>query len=310
MRRTTIITTTLALLMVWFTGSAAQAADEPHPVNYNFLENAAMYGAQPSAPGQNIWSCKPTEAHPRPVVLVHGTAGSAAGNWGTLSAVLANAGYCVFALTYGENPALTSSPVPVGGMNKMEDSAVELDAFVDKVLKATGTSKVDLVGHSQGTLMPAYYAKFLDGAAKIDHYVSLAPVWHGGGVSTLGQLMVAGAAYGFKAEDVLPIAQFGPEVISGSPFMNKIREGGAAVAGVRYTNIVTKYDEVVVPYTSGIEPGMKNVVLQDHCAKDYSDHLQIPSSPNAIRLVQNALDPAHAEPVECRRVLPVNGFVY
>lgn len=314
MRRTTIGAMALALLMVCFAGPAAQARDEaqsePYPVNYNFLENAAMYGSQPSAPGQNIWSCTPSEAHPRPIVLVHGTGGSAAGNWGTLSAVLANAGYCVFALTYGENPALTSSPVPVGGMNRLEDSAAELKTFVDKVLSATGASKVDLVGHSQGTLMPAYYAKFLDGGTKIHSYVSLAPVWHGGGSPVLGQLMVLGAAYGFRAEDVLPIAQFGPQVVSGSPFINELREGGVAVDGIRYTNIVTEYDEVVVPYTSGIEPGMTNIVLQDHCEQDCSDHVQIPSSPNAIRLVLNALDPAHAEPVDCRRALPLNGFVH
>ncbi len=38
----------------------------------------------------------------------------------------------------------------------MERSAPQLAAFVDKVLAATGASKVDLVGHSEGTVMPRY----------------------------------------------------------------------------------------------------------------------------------------------------------
>lgn len=287
----------------------ASAGQAPYPVNYDFLENSALYGALPQAPGSNIWTCKPSKTHPNPVVLVHGTAGSAGGNWGTISAVLANQGYCVFALTYGVAPELRSLPVAIGGMNKMEDSAAELKVFVDKVRAATGAKKVDIVGHSQGTVVPDYYAKFLGGGQYIDKYVSLSPVWHGdGGNSTLGQLETLGAAYKFDPSAVIPVAKVGPEFAPDGPFYTKLRAGGVAVPGIRYTNIVTRYDDVVIPYTSGIEPGMTNIVLQDVCANDFSDHVQIPSSPNVARLVLNALDPAHAQRVACRLVLPLNGF--
>ena len=83
--------------------------------------------------------------------------------------------------------------------------------------------------------------------------------------------------------------------------------GGVAVKGISYTNIVSKYDEVVLPYTSGIEAGMHNIVLQDVCAKDYSEHVQIPASPTTIDLVLNALDPAHPRTPRCQLVLPLNG---
>ena len=43
----------------------------------------------------------------------------------------------------------------------MQDSAKELAAFVAKVRGSTGAAKVDLIGHSQGTLMPNYYVKFM-----------------------------------------------------------------------------------------------------------------------------------------------------
>src|SRR3984885_12270232 len=45
--------------------------------------------------------CKPSKAHPYPVVLVHATLSNEAQNWVTLSPLLANAGYCVFAFNYG-----------------------------------------------------------------------------------------------------------------------------------------------------------------------------------------------------------------
>lgn len=61
----------------------------------------------------------------------------------------------------------------------MEDSAAEFSRFVDKVLDATGAAKVSNLGHSEGTVMPSYYVKFLGGASKVDKYVGLTPLWDG-----------------------------------------------------------------------------------------------------------------------------------
>lgn len=97
---------------------------------------------------------------------------------------LKNNGYCVFALTYGARPGLPWPFTAIGGMTDMNISAQQLGAFIDKVLAATGARQVDIVGHSQGAMIPTLYAKYLGGAKKIDHYVSLAPNWHG--TSALG----------------------------------------------------------------------------------------------------------------------------
>ena len=303
MRRAAVVLSCLLALTGLGLTAPAQAAD-PLPVPYGFLPTAAFGGLPDAdAPGTNDWTCRPSAAHPRPVVLVHGTLGNRSTNWQTYGPLLKNNGYCVFALTYGALPL----PYPLNalaGLGDMRSSASQLAAFVDRVLAATGASKVDVVGHSQGTLMPDYYVKYLGGATKVDHYVSLAPLWHGTQVAS--PLTVLTTLLGIAPSQV-PVcpacAQFAP----GSDFMQQIRAGGPAAPGVTYTNIMSRYDELVLPYTSGIEPGMTNLVVQDSCPLDFTEHFEIAADRNASVLVLNALDPAHPKVVPCVPVLPFLG---
>jgi triacylglycerol esterase/lipase EstA (alpha/beta hydrolase family) len=188
---------------------------------------------------------------------------------------------------------------------------MQLKTFVAQVLAATGASKVDILGHSEGTVMPDYYAKYLGGATYIDKYVSLAPLWHatsGGGLASLEQL---GALEGYPALGSLLTDAVAPainEMTGGSAFMTKLQAGGTTkVPGITYTNITTKYDELVTPYTSGFETGETNLVVQNYCKTDYTEHFEIAADPVAAALVLNALDPAHPRPVPCTLVLPFIG---
>ncbi|KAA1415448.1 alpha/beta fold hydrolase [Nocardioides humilatus] len=276
------------------------------PVNYNFLLGAIAAGAKLDAdpPGGNDWTCRPTAAHPRPVVLVHGTLGNKNTNWQAYSPLLKNNGYCVYSLNYG---VIAGTPPPInqfGGLGNIKDSAQELKVFVDQVLAATGARKVDIIGHSQGTFMPEYYAKFLGGASKIKKYISLAPLWHG----TKGTMPLSMIAKGFGiAEDDFPVCAACVQMGNESQFLARLREGGLLVGNIEYTNIMTKYDELVRPYTSGSEPGMRNLVVQDYCKTDFSEHFEIASDPVGAQLVLNTLDPAHPQPVPCMVVLPFIG---
>jgi triacylglycerol esterase/lipase EstA (alpha/beta hydrolase family) len=252
--------------------------------------------------GVNDWSCRPGPAHPKPVVLVHGTGDNKDYTWRTLGPQLSARGYCAFSLTYGVLPNAPVVGAVVGGLTPIESSALELKSFVDKVLLATGADKVDIVGYSQGTMVPTYYAKFLNGRSNIDTYVSLAPLWDGtnplgiGSIFMLLRLLGFGAALGSIGDCIAC-----PEMLTGSDFLAKIRDGGIFLPEIAYTNIVTTHDNVVWPYTSGLGegPNVTNVVLQDTCPTDEVDHVGLVVDPNALGHVFNALDPAHAKPVPC-----------
>ena len=96
-------------------------------------------------------------AHPDPVILVNGTFANQDDNWQAASPLLANHGYCVFTFNYGGSSASSI----VQGTGDIAASAGQLASFVTRVLAATGAAKVDLVGHSQGGMMPRYYLMFL-----------------------------------------------------------------------------------------------------------------------------------------------------
>jgi triacylglycerol esterase/lipase EstA (alpha/beta hydrolase family) len=235
--------------------------------------------------GANDFSCRPAQAHPFPVVLVHGTFGNAS-NFAALSPRLAGAGYCVFALNYG----CQNLQQLICGTGPIEDSAAQLSAFVDRVLSATGASKVDIVGHSQGGMMPRFYLRFLNGAAKVDRLVGLAPSNHGTTVDGLQNL--AAALSGAVGCDAC-LEQF-----AGSAFLTRLNAGGDTLAGVRYTVIESRFDEVVTPFTSAFlsGPAVTNILLQDRCGLDTTGHVSIVLDPNAIGWVQNALDPTFPAP--------------
>ncbi|WP_418952641.1 esterase/lipase family protein [Streptomyces pyridomyceticus] len=255
-----------------------------------------------SPPGANDWNCRPTAAHPDPVVLVHGTFANRYENWLALSPLLKSLGYCVFALDYGTIPGITSTGsgllLPIGGLGPVSDSAAQLARFVDLVRNATGAAKVDIVGHSQGGMLPNYYLKFLGGASKVGKLVGLAPSNHG---TTLDGIVNLAPYFPGVADLIYTVCQACRDQAVGSDFNRTMASRPDTVPGVSYTVISTVYDEVVTPWRTQFlnGPGVDNVVLQDHCPVSLVEHVAIAFSPTALHLVTNALDPAHATPVLC-----------
>ncbi|MEU9099580.1 alpha/beta fold hydrolase [Streptomyces sp. NPDC048361] len=270
---------------------------------------AALLGSlsdpERSPAGANDFGCRPAAAHPYPVVLVHGTFENAYDNWSGLAPLLKNAGYCVFALNYGE----TKPHAPMKAVGPIHDSARQLAVYVDKVLAATGAKKVDLVGHSQGGgLMPQWYLRFDGGAAKVHQLVGINPSSHG--TTVLGLAHLADTVLDVAGRAGKPLGLDSPaakEQTVGSQVLRQLYAKGDTEPGVTYTNIVTKVDEVVTPYThqfltAGPGATVHNILLQSVCLLELTGHLGSPYDPNVHQLVLNALDPARATPVHCALV--------
>jgi triacylglycerol esterase/lipase EstA (alpha/beta hydrolase family) len=297
-RRMRLAVLALGAAVTMLATSGATSASASLPVPYGSAALTAFANAEVFTPtflpGANNIFCRPSAAHPYPVVLVHGTAEDEGSNWVTLSPLLANAGYCVFALNYGET--LLSFAGRVDGLNYIEHSAEELASFVKGVLTLTGASKVDLVGHSQGGMMPNYYVKFLGGASKVHTLIGLAPSNHGttlDGLATLLQDIPGGEEIGNLIEDIGAPSLIQQE--QGSAFQTHLFSGGDTVSGPRYVVIESTHDEVVTPYTNAFLSGsaVTNITIQGQCPTDPTAHIgMIEDSPS----LQNVLNQLSASP--------------
>jgi pimeloyl-ACP methyl ester carboxylesterase len=262
MRRSRLILVLLATLAALLTGvvGTASAATNPSP--------------GPFPPGTN--NCQPTTAHPYPVVLVHGTFEDAAQNWASLAPYLESRGYCVYALNYGNN-----------GTGEIHQSAIQLQTFIESfVLPTSGASKVDIVGHSQGGMMPRDYINNLGGSAHVNELVGLSSSNHG---------TTNPGAYAPSPCVACQEQQYN------SPYIQSVNNPTETKNPVDYTVVETRYDEVVTPYTSAFlkaddNTQVTNVLLQDKCPNDTDEHIATAYDPVAFQWVDNALsrtsDPA------------------
>jgi len=267
------------------------------------LTPSVAAAAEEPPPGANDFDCEPSKAHPRPVVLAHGLGANMSGNWSYVSPRLADAGYCVFALTYGHDPRTMGWPYRPGGLKPMQKSSKQLKRFVAEVLDATGAKQIDLIGHSEGTLMPRWYMERRGGAKLVKRFIALTPLWRGTEVGGAALFRDIGSIFGLDdpiQEAVAGICGSCPQFLRGSDYMNELNEDGEAIPGVRHTNIVTRYDELVVPYTSGLmRDGGKNFTIQDVCPANVSEHLAVAFDPVVVQMFLNALDPKNATEVTC-----------
>jgi triacylglycerol esterase/lipase EstA (alpha/beta hydrolase family) len=290
LRKTSLAAFILVVALAFVSAAPAGAAPDL-PVG-GLAQAVVNFVASPDAvAGANDFNCKPSAQHPTPVVLVHATGVNLGANWVALSPMLANAGYCVYAFNYGMT---WLSLGRIGGLGEISASARTLSSFVDRVLASTHAAKVDLVGHSQGGMMPNYYLKFLGGAAKVRTLVGLAPSNHG---TTLDGIVTLGSALNILGFANSILWGFGlpglAEQEAGSSFQTHLFVGGDTVAGPRYVVIETSHDEVVTPYTNAFlsGPNVTNILLQDQCPTDPVGHIGIFTDGPALQDVLNQLGP-------------------
>ncbi|WP_272943301.1 MULTISPECIES: esterase/lipase family protein [Rhodococcus] len=269
-------------------------------------------------PGANDWNCRPSDAHPRPVILVHGTAADMATTWRVLSPELKAEGYCVFSLNYGGAKMVIPPFKTVYGVTDIRLSARQLAQFVDTVLSRTGSSQVDIVGHSQGGTLARQYLKFEGGANsadpasnKVRTLVTLGATNHGTtwAGDILQRLYELAASLGFGSEAAYQFL-FGMAMSQqtvGSPLLQDLNADGDTEAGVMYTVIASRADNMVTPpertflSTNGRAADVNNIWVQDGCPSDQTAHTSLTFDARSLHLVKVGLDPSYADrhPAPC-----------
>ncbi|MBK3564942.1 MULTISPECIES: triacylglycerol lipase [unclassified Streptomyces] len=167
-----------------------------------------------------------------PIVFVHGLSGSASG-WDDWVADFEADGYSsseLFAWSYD----WTQSNVT---------TASQLATEVKSVLAQTGASKVDIVGHSMGTLSARYFLKNLSGTSYVDHFVSVAGVNHGTSIASLCGWLYTSCK----------------EMQTGSSFLTALNSGDETPGSVSYAAYWSDCDEAINPDTSAELSGATNV---------------------------------------------------
>ncbi|MFD5947136.1 esterase/lipase family protein [Streptomyces collinus] len=126
-----------------------------------------LLAAHASVPAQAS-SSSTFDSTSNPVLFVHGYTGDAS-NWNTMANRFLTDGW----------PSSHLDKWSYDWRQSNATTAQQLSTEVDRLLAATGATKVDIISHSMGGLSSRYYLKNLGGTSKVDAWVSLGGPNHG-----------------------------------------------------------------------------------------------------------------------------------
>jgi hypothetical protein len=185
--------------------------------------------------------------------------------------------------------------LPNDAMSDIQISG-EYVVYAIRRMHARSHRRVDLIGHSQGGMLPRWALRFWPRTrGMVDDVVGLSPSNHG----TVDAIPAcsAGCAPAFWQQR------------TGSNFLRALNSYQETFQGISYTNAYTRTDEVVVPNlgpaaSSSLRGGggkIANIAIQDVCPADPAEHLAIGTYDNtAYVLAIDAL--SHRGPANPRRV--------
>lgn len=165
-----------------------------------------------------------------PIVFVHGYTG-AAWNWDTMKSKFKADGWT--------DAQLTAKTYSSSKSNK--EVAKDVAAEIDRVLAATGASKVDVITHSMGGLSSRWFLKFMSGTGKVDDWVSMAGPNHGS----------TNAAW---CTGTVPCGEMTP----GSAFLTELNAGDETPGAVNYGTWYSPCDTTATPPETTALSGAKN----------------------------------------------------
>ena len=184
----------------------------------------------PGAPGP-LFAKKPLPTPPpaparTPILFVHGF-NSSGSIWTTMIGRFQSDGWQSSELaSFSYNSAASNAT-----------TAQIISQKVDSILRATGASKVAIVGHSMGTLSARYYTRNLGGDAKVSALVSLAGANHGTNTA------------------IFCLQVSCREMVPGSAFLNALNATDETWGDPRYAAWWSPCDEVINPRSSALLSG-------------------------------------------------------
>jgi triacylglycerol lipase len=165
-----------------------------------------------------------------PILFVHGYSESAS-LWNTMISRFEKDGY--------PSSYLSAYSYNTSQSNKV-DAEKEVKSHVESLLKATGATKVDIIGHSMGSLNTRWYIKFLGGESKVDDWVSL-----------------GGPNHGTETANLCPSTSC-VEMRVGSTFLKELNAGDETPGTVSYGTWWSPCDEIINPDSSVALSGATN----------------------------------------------------
>jgi len=259
------------------------------------LAGAVVPGAGPSAaaePGPPLsvapaklaaaLDCPQAFSHPahEPVLLVHGTWADPDVNWGW--------NYLPWLRGHGFDTCTVR--LPDKSLRDIQEQA-EYVVYAVREMHARSGRKVDMLGHSQGSLQPRWaVAWWPDVRAAVDDIVTLAGPHHGTAIAQPAQQCFESCT----------------QMRPGSNFLAALNRGDETPGDVDYTSLYSLTDELVQPAlpeaTAALE-GARNVLVQELCPGRPVEHLQFAFDAAVHVMVMDALtepgtfDPDRFDPV-------------
>ena len=131
--------------------------------------------------------------------------------------------------------------------------------------------------------MSRHYVKFLGGSGEVDSLISLGAPHYGTAVANVAKLFGLGNCIGIVSCQQMSI---------GSSYLANLNAGDDTIGAVRYTNIVSANDAVVVPYTTGWlanDGNNVNVRVQSPCFLRNVGHVALATDGTVYSGIQDAL---------------------
>ena len=201
-------------------------------------------------------------------------------------------------------PALDQLGIPWCAIDLPEQALGPIDVAGQYIVHAIrhmhqiSGRKVDILGWSQGGMSMRWSLRFWpDTRPMVDDVMGFAPSNHGTKLMTSAACGQAGCRPAVYQQAV------------DSEFIQALNSGTETFEGISYTNVYSRFDEVVVPnsgpdncsscLTTG-EGEIANVQTQELCPLDVSDHVLIGISPATYAIIVDAL--THDGPADITRI--------